>query len=268
MTFEQEPVTVKEQSMEQVGQTERRIYFFDGDRCTWNAERFMDIVYDRLAARGITRDLLATLKQEAEANSISFDTFDALRTHYEKTMVDQVVQEVEQEAASRRELPYDDERCLWMPGARELLASVAPENRVLLTRGGEEMQLAKLRGIVGIDTEKDLYKITDRQDKGNMIAEAFDPTTGKFVFDWIMNAPGAIEATHATLVEDRGKAFAGLETLGDKANGYWYQDPSEPQLPGQKLPEGMTLPPNVEIVPSLYAVRDAIRSLGTTALRV
>lgn len=253
---------------QQASQPERRIFFFDGDRCTWNAERFMGIVYDRLAARGITRDLMATLKQETEAKGESFDTFDALRAHYDEALVDQVVQEVEQEAASRRDLPYDDERCLWMPGAREMLASVAPENRVLLTRGGEEMQLAKLRGIVGIDPAKDLYKITDRQDKGNMIAEAYDPLKEKFVFGWITNAPGDIEATHATLVEDRGKAFDGLGALGDKANGYWYQDPNQLQLPGQMLPEGMTLPQNVEVVQSLYAVRDAIRVLGTTALKV
>lgn len=253
---------------QQPSQPERRIFFFDGDRCTWNTERFMEIIYEKLELHNITRGSLAKIKQETEASGGSFDTFEALRARYDEALVDQVAREVEDEAIARQQLPYDDEKCLFMPGARELLASVAPENRILLTRGGEEMQLIKLRGIVGIDTKKDLFEITDRDDKGMMIVESYDAERDIFVFRWVRNAQGDIEATHATIVEDKGKAFAGMESLGGRASGYWYQAPNEPQLPSQRLSEGMQLPSNVEIVQSLYAVRDAIRGLGTTALKV
>lgn len=264
-----EPLPVEEGTVERnLQQSERTIFFFDGDRCTWNTERFMDIIYEKLELRGISRALLATMKEETEATGGSFDTFDTLRSRYEKELVDGVADEVEQEAAARRDLPYDDPRCLFMPGAREMLASVAPENRVLLTRGGEEMQLIKLRGIVGIDTDKDLFEITDRDDKGAMLVESYDSERGVFVFRWIRNAPGDIEATHVTLVEDKGKAFAGIEHLGDKANGYWYQNPDEAQLPSQLLPENTVLPPNVEIVQNLFTIQDATSSLGAAALTV
>lgn len=257
----------EEQSMErQSRQAERRVVFIDGDRCFWRTERFMEIIYEKLELHGISRERMAELKKETEAGGGSFDTFDTLRSLYDGALIDRIGTEVEEEAVSRQNLPYDDERCLLMPGARELFMSISPENRILLTRGGEEMQLLKLRGIAGIDTQRDLYEITDRDDKGRMLVESFVTEEGKFVFRWVRNAPGAIEADCVTLVEDKGKAFAGLELLGGRASGYWYQDPAEPQLPSQVLPADMILPPNVEVISSLYSVRDAIAALGGIAL--
>lgn len=250
----------------QTRQPERRVVFIDGDRCFWRTERFMDIIYDVLERHGISRAQMAEMKQKTEAEGGSFDTFETLRGMYDGALVDQMGREVESEALSRKDLPYEDERCLLMPGARELMSSIPPHNRVMLTRGGEEMQLLKLRGIAGIDTDTEMFEITDRSDKGRMLVEAFVPEKNKFVFRWIRNAGGDIEATHATLVEDKGKAFAGLELLGDRANGFWYHYPDEPQLPSQQLPAGMTLPPNVEVISSLYSARDAIVTLGGTAL--
>jgi len=257
----------KERSMErQPKQPERHLVFIDGDRCFWNSERFMDIIYEKLELRGISRGEMADIKKETEATGGSFDTFEALRAMYDGALIDQLAEEVEEEAASRAQLPYEDPRCLLMPGARELVASIAPGNRIFLTRGGEEMQLMKLRGIAGVDVNNDLFEITNRDDKGRMLVESYHPDRELFVFRWVRNAPGDLEATHATLVEDKGKAFAGLEQLGDRVSGYWYQDPNEPQLLSQRLPEGMVLPDTVEVVDSLFAVRDSIRLLGTTAL--
>jgi hypothetical protein len=99
-----------------------------------------------------------------------------------------------------------------------------------------------------------------------MLVDSFVPEKERFVFRWIRNAAGDIEVTQATLVEDKGKAFKGLELLGGRANGYWLQDPDEPQLPSQKLPAGFKLPDNVEIIDNLYAARDALVLLGGTAL--
>lgn len=265
MTAEQQPQ--KEQSMErQSKQPERHLVFIDGDRCFWNTERFMDIISDSLESHGISRAQMVGIKRETEQSGGSFDTFNALRSMYDAALVDEVAAEVEQESVSRQQLPYEDPRCLLMPGARELIASIAPENRIFLTRGGEEMQLIKLRGIAGVDVETDLFEITDRDDKGRMLVESYDPDKERFIFKWVRNAPGDLEATHATLVEDKGKAFAGLEKLGNRVSGYWYQDPSEPQLLSQQLPNGMVLPETVEVVDSLFAVRDSIRLLGTAAL--
>lgn len=221
----------------------------------------MEILYEKLKLHNIYRAEIADLKAKTEAEGGSFDTLTALRGIYDGAVIDQIAKEVEDEAAMRRNLPYENERCLLMPGARELATSIPSENRIVLTRGGEEMQLMKLRGIAGIDTEKDLYEITDREDKGTMLLESFVPDEGKFIFRWVRNAPGDITATHVTLVDDKAKAFLGLELLGDRASGYWYRDPNEPLLPSQELPQGVALPDTVEVVNSLYAARDAIASL-------
>lgn len=239
----------------------RRLIFLDGDRCCWRTERFMEVIYERLELHGISRTKMAHLKEMTEAKGGSFDTFNALRSIYDAAIIDRIAREVEDEAAMRQNLPYDNERCLLMPGARELMALIPSENRTILTRGGEEMQLIKLRGIAGIDTEKDLYEITDREDKARMLVESFVPGEEKFIFRWIRNAPGDVVATHATLVDDKAKAFLGLESLGDRANGYWYREFGEVLLPSQELPQGAVLSGNVEIIDSLYAVRDAIASL-------
>ncbi len=239
----------------------RRLVFLDGDRTLWRTERFMDIVYEQLESRGIGREQIIKMKEQAELSGGSFDAFSALRSSYGETLVDQVVQAVEAEAALRRDVPYDDERCLLTPGARELITAIPAENRVVLTRGGEEMQLAKLRGITGIDAQHDLFEITDREDKGELLAESFDASQGIFVLPWVRNAPSDFTATHVVLVEDKGKALAGLERLGEQATGYWYRDPDEPLLPSQQLPVGVMLPSNVTVVGSLYAARDAILTI-------
>lgn len=260
-------VLTEEQSMERsFMQPERHIVLLDGDRCLWRTERFMEIIYDRLEHHGIPREQMANLKAKTEAEGGSFDTLTALRAHYEDEIVDQVIDEVREEALSRYDLPYDDEHCLLTPGARELMESIPRADRIIVTRGGEEMQLLKLQTITRIDTSRDLYEITDRDDKGRMVFESYVPDEDRFVLRWVRNANGDIVATHVTLVEDKAKAFRGFEYLEGRVTGYLFRDPGEKTLPSQELPEGEELPPNVEIVESLYAVRDAIPTLGGTAL--
>lgn len=270
MTVEQqEPFEEPNTSMEQNRQNtpEKRLVFIDGDRCFWHTERFTDIVYEKLEVHGISRGRIMNLKDEIEATGGALDTFAILREVYDGAIIDQVAEQVEAEASSRQDLPYEDERCLLMPGARELLQSIPPENRVFLTKGGEETQLIKLRGIAGVNTSKDRYVITDREDKAMMLVDSFIPNKERFVFRWVRNAKGDIEATHVVLVEDKGRAFLGLEVLGDAAKGYWYQHPSMPLLLSQELPQDVGLPSNVEKIDSLYAARDGITVLGRTALK-
>lgn len=236
------------------------LVFLDGDRCYWRTDRFMEIIYETLERHGISRQHMAHLKTETERAGKAFDTIDALRKAYDSALVTEIVREVEMEAVSRQHLPYDDEKCLLMSGIRELVAVIPPQERVVLTRGGEELQLLKLRSIAGIDTERDQYEITDREDKGALLAESFQADEELFVFSWIRNSVGDIKASHVTLVEDKAAAFAGFERLGERAGGYWYRNPTEPQIPSQALPEGMTLPSNVIVIDSLYTVRDALAS--------
>lgn len=262
-----EEVLTEERSMERPSmKPERHVVLLDGDRCLWRTERFMEIIYERLEYHGIPREQMADLKAKTEAEGGSFDTLTALRAHYEDEIVNRVIDEVSEEALSRHDLPYDDERCLLTPGARELMESIPQADRIIVTRGGEEMQLLKLQTITRIDTSRDLYEITDRDDKGRMVFESYVPDEDRFVLRWVRNANGDIVATHVTLVEDKAKAFRGFQYLGDKVKGFLLRVPGEPTLPSQGLLEGEKLPPNVEVVESLYAVRDAVSALGGTAL--
>ena len=226
----------------------------------------------------MSREYLKRIRKAVEDSSGTFDTFTELRALFDSEFIDQVKQAVFDEASSRRDLSYDDEKCLFYPGAREIIDKKPPEGtiRTFVTRGGEETQRLKL-DISEVDLEEEYYAIVPLngvKTKAEMTVESFDEASGKFLFKWLTKGkPGInggaklvnIWADRVIVIDDKAPELVALGRLDQSiAIGYWHRTGDGKK--SQALAEGQTLPGNVYEIQSLYEIGQFLPRIGRVAL--
>ena len=243
----------------------------DLDRNTIRTEVLAEIISGALDANGISKDDIQRLKNETEASGGSFDHFATLREKYDDKVIDKVYAEVVEAVHARRDLPYEDDDCLFYRGVRELVAGSEEDGmkRVFVTRGGEENQTLKLAEVLGLDMSKELYSILSldgKESKAEMCVKAYDQESGEFVFRWFHNGPAdGLRAKFVVVIEDKARELLALRELGrDKAMGYWHQ--TGDGMKSQALPPGEAQPDNVYRIKSLYEIPFFRKQLGRIAM--
>jgi hypothetical protein len=243
----------------------------DLDRNIIRTEVLAEIISGALDANGISKDVIERLKKETEASGGSFDHFATLRENYDDEVIDKVYAEVVEAVRARRDLPYEDDDCLFYRGVRELVAGSEEDGmkRVFVTRGGEENQTLKLAEVLGLDMSKELYSILSldgKESKAEMCVKAYDQESGEFVFRWFHNGPAeGLRARFVVVIEDKARELLELEQLGsDKAIGYWHR--TGDGMKSQALPDGAKKPDNVFEIDSLFEVPHFRNQLGAIAL--
>ncbi len=251
---------------------------FDVDRNLLNTEAFAKIVEDTLESQGITIDEFKTIREKIERSGGSFDIFTELRKLYDKSLADEVVHDVRTEAMSRIDLDYSDERCLFNPGARELIRGEMPggTKRAYVTRGGSETQLLKFDAL-GIDLNNELYSVLPpdgKMKKAAMCVEAFDLSTDTFMFRWLhmgRSEEGVgsslvdVRARRVIITDDKDTELVELGKLGKhKAIGFWHNTKGGTE--DQKSLGGKPFPDNIFEIKSFYEIGAFLSRLGRVAL--
>lgn len=260
-----------------------RLELLDVDRTLFRTERFSQLIGDVCQQQGIDRAELEARKTAVEASGRSFDTIFELRRLYEPAVANTIVQQIRLEAQNRQTLDDGDEKCLFYPGAREIINQISPPHvkRTFLTRGGEETQLLKLEAL-GIHFDQDLYAVVPLEHartKAEMCVDSFDAETDLFTFRWLRTGrptageagalAGArlvdIQTATVMVVDDKPSELRALGQLErSKAVGYLIRTGDGKR--SQAMLEGETLPENIYPVQSLVEIGQFLSRIGTIAL--
>jgi hypothetical protein len=264
-------------NMEHAGElVAQTLELHDVDNNLIKSDELTKILNSYFEEAGGSTETLREIQREIEESGGSFDTLAEMRRLYDNDspgLVDEVMGRLVEDLRIRKDLPYDDPNCLFLPGARELIAQQPPTNilRAFVTRGGEEFQEFKLQYVLGIDMQQEMYAILplgSKETKADMCIESFRPDaggTGEFLFRWLHNAPEAGVRVQSVLVtDDKARELLGLERLGkDKAIGLWHRTGDRKS---QRLPEGKAVDRNIFEIRSFQEVGQFWRRLGTKGM--
>lgn len=210
-------------------ETEAACWVLDFDRCL-GGQALYDDAYEALRTLPAdTRERIAAIQQKTEAEGGSFDLVSYLEEHEPET-TDTFLE------AYRRITKVAGPQRYRNDGATELLATLAHRGTpfMILTYGGKKWQEAKLAA-AGLDSIP--YLVTDRKDKGTIIAGWYDETAAIFA---VPSSDGtARRFRQIVLVDDKATAFIGLP---EEAKGYWFRPDNSPLRKSQdgEIPDNVT----------------------------